>query len=117
VAEVDRYKARRRDAPQDAYVFPTSTGGRMSRDNFRARVLGYPAVIEGGEQMKAGAGAIACANKRLEAAELTPLPPGITPHSLRRTFASILYALGEPAPIVMAEMGHADPALALRIYA
>jgi integrase len=37
-------------------------------------------------------------------------------HSLRRTFASVLYALGESPAVVMAEMGHADPALALRIY-
>jgi integrase len=46
-----------------------------------------------------------------------PLPEGITPHSLRRTFASLLYALGETPAVVMAEMGHADPGLALRIYA
>jgi integrase len=39
------------------------------------------------------------------------------PHSLRRTFASLLYAIGEPAPIVMQELGHTHPALALRIYA
>ena len=41
----------------------------------------------------------------------------LTPHSLRRTFTSLLYAIGEPAPTVMAEMGHTHPALALRIYA
>jgi hypothetical protein len=27
------------------------------------------------------------------------------------------YAIGEPPPVVMAEMGHTDPALALSIYA
>jgi integrase len=41
---------------------------------------------------------------------------GITPHFLRRTFASVLYALGEDPGIVMDEMGHTDPALALRVY-
>ncbi len=41
----------------------------------------------------------------------------MTRHSLRRTFASILYALGESPPVVMQEMGHTDPALALRVYA
>jgi len=45
-----------------------------------------------------------------------PLPQGITPHSLRRTFASVLYALGEDPGVVMDEMGHTDPALALRVY-
>jgi hypothetical protein len=28
-----------------------------------------------------------------------------------------LYALGEPSPVVMAELGHTDPAPALRLYA
>jgi integrase len=46
-----------------------------------------------------------------------PLPFGLTPHSLRRTFASVLYALGTAPTVVMAEMGHTSPALALRIYA
>jgi integrase len=45
-----------------------------------------------------------------------PLPV-LTPHGLRRSFASLLYAVGEPPPVVMAEMGHTDPALALAIYA
>jgi integrase len=52
---------------------------------------------------------------RIEAGE--PPLPALTPHGLRRSFASLLYALGEPAPVVMAEMGHTDPALALAIYA
>ena len=35
-----------------------------------------------------------------------PLPSGLTPHSLRRTFATVLYAIGTTPPVVMAEMGH-----------
>ncbi len=68
-----------------------------------------------GEQVKSGAGAVARACKRLEAAGLPPLPK-LTPHSLRRTFCSLLYALGEDPGTVMDEMGHTDPALALRVY-
>ena len=45
-----------------------------------------------------------------------PLPERLTPHSLRRTFASALYALGEDPGVMMDEMGHTDPGLALRIY-
>lgn len=45
------------------------------------------------------------------------MPERLTPHSLRRTFASLLYALGENPAVVMAEMGHTDPGLALAIYA
>lgn len=57
------------------------------------------------------------ANERLCDTGEVPLPAGLTPHSLRRTFASLLYAIGEPAPVVMQELGHTHPGLALRIYA
>jgi integrase len=86
----------------DAFVFPTARGKRFGIENFRSRVL---------------AGSIRDANERLKKAGEAPLPEGITPDSLRRTFASLLYALGEAPPVAMAEMGHADPGLALRIYA
>src|SRR5262245_13000153 len=36
---------------------------------------------------------------------------------MRRTFASLVYAIGEPPPVVMAELGHTDPKLALKGYA
>jgi integrase len=98
------------------YLFPTAKGGRMSDDNFRSRVLGHAAVIDG-EEEKPGNGAIGRANKLLVAKGLSPLPRKLTPHSLRRTFCSILYALGESPPVVMQEMGHTHPALALRVYA
>jgi hypothetical protein len=42
---------------------------------------------------------------------------GKHPHVLRRAFASLLYAIGETSPVVMAELGHTDPALALSIDA
>jgi len=57
------------------------------------------------------------ANANLADRELPPLSDKLTPHSLRRTFASVLYALGEPPRVVMAEMGHTSPVLALRVYA
>ena len=44
-------------------------------------------------------------------------PKGLTPHSLRRTFPSILFALGESPPHLMAQMGHTTPTLTLAIYA
>ena len=76
-------------------------GGRQSTDNLRSRVLNA---------------AVKRANENLAKRELSPLPDGITPHSLRRTFASVLYAIGEDPGIVMDEMGHTHPALALRVY-
>lgn len=108
-------RGRHQDAKQAAYVFATLRGGRMSPDNFRARVLGRPAVVVDGEE-KSGTGAVGRANKRLEGEGLPPLPRKITPHSLRRTFCSLLYALGEDPGTVMDEMGHTDPELALRVY-
>jgi integrase len=56
------------------------------------------------------------ANKRLAEAGEVPVPT-LTPHGLRRSFASLLYGIGEPPTVVMQEMGHTDPALALSIYA
>ena len=108
-------RGRHQDTPQDAYVFATRSGGRVSEDNFRNRVLGRPASVVDGKE-RPGAGTIARANKNLEDAGLPPLPVKLTPHSLRRTFCSVLYALGEDPGVVMDEMGHTDPALALRVY-
>jgi integrase len=93
-------RARQPVAP-DQFVFATAAGGRPSRDNLRNRVL-TPAVE--------------LASRRLVEQDRTPLPERITPHSLRRTFASVLYAIGEDPGVVMDEMGHTDPALALRVY-
>lgn len=99
--ELAAVRGRRQGAPQTAFVFPTATGGRMRAENYRKRVL-KPAV--------------ALADKRRAGVDLPPLPEKLTPHSLRRTFCSLLYALGEDPGTVMDEMGHTDPGLALRVY-
>jgi len=101
IAELTRVRALRTVTDADGFVFATSTGKRQSTDNLRSRVIG--ASVER-------------ANENLRARGHSPLPEGITPHSLRRTFASILYAIGEDPGVVMDEMGHTDPALALRVY-
>jgi integrase len=61
--------------------------------------------------------AVEKANQQLTKDGIKPLPGGLTPHSLRRTFASLLFAIGETPPYVMAQMGHATPNLTLAIYA
>ncbi|MGI8864980.1 MAG: tyrosine-type recombinase/integrase [Solirubrobacteraceae bacterium] len=94
-------RARSTRCGADDYVFATKTGARPSRENVRNRVL-TPAAER--------------ASEALAAAGYPPLPDRVTPHSLRRTFASVLYALGEDPGVVMDEMGHTDPALALRVY-
>jgi integrase len=83
-------------------VFGTSTGRPQAATNIRRRVL---------------AKSIARANAALENARVEPLPSGLTPHALRRTFASLLFALGETPPYVMAQMGHTSANLTLSVYA
>ena len=78
-------------------VFATSTGKEPTPANVRDRVVGRAA--------------------RLAASGSSAFPEGITPHSLRRTFASLLFAIGEPHPVVMVEMGHTSPAMTLGVYA
>ncbi len=99
--ELDAVRARRAKPSPADYVFPARSGARQDTHNVRSRVV---------------AAAVKRASENLVAADLTPLPVGITPHSLRRTFCSLLYALGEDPGTVMDEMGHKDPALALRVY-
>jgi integrase len=56
-------------------------------------------------------------SEQLTAAELEALPVGLTPHSLRRTFISLLLGIGENALYVMSQTGHTTPHLTLAIYA
>jgi integrase len=83
-------------------VFGTSSGRPLGASNIRIRVL---------------ARAVQRANAELEARARQPLPSGLTPHSLRRTFASLLFAIGEPPTYVMSQMGHTTPGLTLALYA
>lgn len=41
----------------------------------------------------------------------------MTPHSLRRTFISLLLAAGADVPYVMAQARHTDPKMTLGLYA
>jgi integrase len=92
----------RRGGERDALVFGTSAGGKDSASNVRRRVLA-PAV-EG-------------ANRRLDEAGEERVPERLTPHGLRHTFASILFAIGEDPRYVMGQLGHADAGFTLRVYA
>jgi integrase len=60
--------------------------------------------------------AVAQTNRLVAERGLQPLAPAITPHKLRRTFASILVAIGEDATYVMQQLGHTNPAFTLRVY-
>jgi hypothetical protein len=60
---------------------------------------------------------VSISNEGLDEHGLVPLPEGLTPHSMRRTFISLLLAIGEDVPYVMGQVGHADPKVTLSIYA
>ncbi|MGH2904134.1 MAG: tyrosine-type recombinase/integrase [Solirubrobacteraceae bacterium] len=83
------------------YVFATATGKADNRTNIAKRLK--RAVERTNEALA-------------DQEDISPIPTELSPHSLRRTFASLLYLRGENPVYVMHQMGHADPKLALRIY-
>jgi integrase len=89
-------------AGPDSLVFPTRNGRVQHRANISNRVL---------------AKAIKRANAKLAGAGRPPIQDGVTNHTLRRTFASLLYEAGASPAYVMAQMEHASSALALEVYA
>jgi integrase len=81
-------------------AFPTRNATRQTPDNIRARILA-PIRQRANELLVAeGRGPIA----------------HMTPHSLRRTFASILAVCDVPPRRAMYLMGHTDPTLTLAVY-
>src|ERR1035441_6100404 len=95
------YKERARHSKPHHFVFATATGRADSRSNVATRLK---RTVER-------------ANRGLAKQGASPIPIELSPHSLRRTFASLLYMRGESPVYVMHQMGHSDPKLALRIYA
>jgi len=81
---------------------PGRRGKPDSRDKVRRRVL--LRVVQRANEKIAGDGG-------------EPLPEGLSPHALRRSFASWLVAEGEDPAYVMAQLGHTDPTMTLGLYA
>jgi len=80
----------------------TENGRAHNSSNVRNRVLAKSVERANADQAKR---------------DLNSLPEGLTPHSLRRTFISLLLAIGEEVPYVMRQVGHTDPKVTLAIYA
>lgn len=94
------WKARRKAGPDDP-VFVTRTGKRQEVTNVDHRLKT----------------AIKAANKRLAKLGIEPIGERVSPHSLRRTYASLRFACGDD-PIRVAEQGGwADPAYPMKVYA
>lgn len=93
--------AARRQQSRDSLVFGTTTGGKDSASNVRRRLLAKAAER---------------ANAQLDDLGVEGLPERLTPHSLRRTFASLLVALGEDPGYVMDQLGHEKAEFTLSVY-
>jgi integrase len=61
--------------------------------------------------------AIKRANVRLEAKDIAPISGRVSPHSLRRTYASLRYACGDDPVYVAEQGGWADPSFPIKVYA
>jgi integrase len=84
-------------------VFGRSTGKPEERNNVRQRVLLRAVELANDRITEEGGGEL--------------LPDSLSPHSLRRTFASWLIAEGEDVAYVMAQLGHRSPDMTLGLYA
>jgi integrase len=86
----------------DLPLFPTGAGRLHSDSNVRQRLLAK--AVEDANEKRARRGAMR-------------LPDKVTPHTLRRTFASLCFFAGRDLRWVMGQLGHDDPSMTLRVYA
>jgi integrase len=85
----------------DDPVFMGRRGTRQTPDNV-------------GRRLKS---AIKKANPVLEAAGIAKISERVSPHSLRRTYASLRYACGDDPVYVAEQGGWADPSFPIKVYA
>lgn len=102
LGELKAHKQTSRPGSDDELVFTTRNGTPRDRHNVRARVL-LPALKR--------------ANKQRAKQGLPAIQDGITNHTLRRTYCSLLYEAGASPAYVQGQMGHESAALALEVYA
>jgi integrase len=60
--------------------------------------------------------AIKAANRTLTALGIEPTSERVTPHSLRRTYASLRAAAGDHPVYIAEQLGHTDPGFTFRVY-
>jgi integrase len=85
--------------PRDL-LLPSANGRRLSASNVRQRVLAKT-IVEANELLRQRS---------------VPEIVECTPHTLRRTYISLLLAAGCDPAYVQQQVGHTDPTLTLRIY-
>jgi integrase len=100
-------------------IFHTRPGGRLNPSNVRNRLLhGTPDRALPNGKVKAGTkGIVQRVNEKRTAEGRLLLPDRVTPHTLRRTFASLCFFAGRDLRWVMGQLGHDDPRMTLAVYA
>jgi integrase len=96
---MDRRARGLRHGPSD-HFFGTSTGRRRDPDRFRDRILSR--AVERANTKRADVG--------------LPALPAITPHSLRRTWATFAAMIGRDPKWIAAQIGHVSPAFTFSVY-
>jgi integrase len=100
VDELNAWRAEHETVDLDGFVFATASGKPRNKDNVRT-ILSR--VVEKANAVRAGRGRAA-------------LPP-VVPHTLRRTYISLMLEAGAPLHYVMDQVGHEDSKTTLEIYA
>ncbi|HWW67735.1 MAG TPA: tyrosine-type recombinase/integrase, partial [Solirubrobacterales bacterium] len=100
IEALSEWKAYRRTAVPGDPVLVTRTGSRQTVTNVDHR-------------LKA---AIKTANKRLDDLGIEEISDRVSPHSLRRTYASVRAAAGDHPVYIAEQLGHEDPGFTFRVY-
>lgn len=98
------HSARRNPAPDDPVFLSRGRNGSRSRQS--------PDNV--GRRLKT---AVRDANKRLAELGIEPISERVSPHSLRRTYASMRAALHDDPTYIAEQLGHEDPTFAISVYA
>jgi integrase len=99
IEALSEWKAYRHTRQADP-VFVTRTGRRQTVTNVDHRLKG----------------AIKDANVQLTEAGIEPISDRVSPHSLRRTYASLRAAVGDHPVYIAEQLGHEDPGFTFRVY-
>jgi len=99
--ELSAHKATSGFSRPGDYVFPTEKGTRRERNNIRARIL-RPVIAR--------------ANRALEEQGLAPISEGVTFHSLRHTYASLMAEAGVDPAYTKAQIGHTNASFTMTVY-
>jgi integrase len=100
IDELNAWRASRGEVGLDDFVFATASGKARDKDNVRT-ILSRVGAKVNDERADHG---------------LPPLP-AVVPHTLRRTYISLMLEAGAPLHYVMDQVGHEDSKTTLEIYA